>query len=516
MKNKTNYILTFLFLSLSLCAQNTIKYQVFNGAYVNRYFAPMINTQDGGYYLHCAYGDSPLNINNTLIIKTDSNFMPLWRKKFASFLNNKRVLTFLDGTSLLFGRAGCQTNQLPNGQSNWFCPQFKLQKFSDLGETVWTKTISTTNGSISPFDTFMKDINAIKIGGKIGGPTLYNPVIMNFDLDGNFIQGSYINGLNGTIYSMCKEENTGNYYALISDYICKFNQDDSLLWIKKINSPIYFYYDDTTVNADIKVLNNGDIVLSFNDYNSVLVLRISSDGNIIWSKRVDNSSGIVFGGIKELNSGEMILSYTAANRNYVIKISSTGNYIWSKDYKSSSSTSELYEKNSNEWYFATFGYNLNAINHHQPSIFSTDNSGSSTCIGVDVNKTITEGNITLTVPLIMANQIIISSVQTTTDGPSQLFSLENQTATTDCGFLNNNDFQINNLLIYPNPNSGNFTVKSNVIIEKVEVLTLLGQYIYEINPNLMDFSVSLKETGIYLVKLHTIFGAKMVKVVVTK
>ena len=239
MKNKTNYILTFLFLGLSLSAQNTIKYQVFDGSYENQNFAPIIKTHDGGHLLHCAYGDDTSNINNTLLIKTDSNFKPLWRKKCLSFLNNKRVLTFPDGTSLLFGRSGCWEIFNPKIGYQWTCGEFKLHKFNDLGETVWTKYISTTNENVLPFDIFMKDSNTMKIGGKISSPFVgYNPVIMNFDLDGNFIQGSYIKGLQGTIYSMCKEEKTGNYYALIADYMCKFNQDDCLLWIKKRNSPI--------------------------------------------------------------------------------------------------------------------------------------------------------------------------------------------------------------------------------------------------------------------------------------
>lgn len=526
MKNNIKYIFIFLLLSLVSLAQSTTKYPVFNDSYViNNSFAPITDTDDGGHLLQYSFNYFGGRDQSTMLIKTDGDFVPIWRKNFTTYLNGKRILSLSNGTSILFARCGCWNVEQPNGQMQWYCPQFKLHKFNDQGETIWSKTISGSTGSayITPYDAFLKDANTIKIGGR-KTPYTQNPVIMNFDLDGNFIAGTILQGLWGTVYSMSKE-NTGNYYALVSNYICKFNQDDALIWIKEINianAPIYINDNYSDVNCATKILNNGDLLVAcksqFNGITAseVLLIRVSPQGNLIWSKKVNGSSGHTIGGITALASGEIAFSIVDAHLNYVLKITPNGDLIWVKGYRNSSSTSELYEKNSNEWYFAVFGYNINNIDYHQPTVFTTDNSGNSSCDGFDANKTMSDESITLTIPQTTISQIPLASLQSTPDTTTNLILLENQFSSTECSPLSIPEFSNSDILLYPNPNTGDFIIKSNSLIEKVEIFTVLGQKISEIKTAQIEFPVTLKDSGIYIVRMETTYGSKVIKVIVTK
>ncbi|GEC77664.1 T9SS type A sorting domain-containing protein [Flavobacterium aquatile] len=533
MKNTSIFFhLTVLFLSLISSAQVTRKYNVFNDFVSNADFAPIIDTYDGGHLLQYSYDSSNGRDDSTVLIKTDANFAPIWKKSFGGYLNNKRVLTFPDGSSVLFARAGCFYAQLSPSPSSvkWYCPRFVLHKLNDQGQTIWSKEIGSVanNDFITPFDAFLKNANTIKIGGRKGPPTQFPvPVIMNFDLDGNLLNGTILQGLGGTVYSMSKEESTGNYFALIWNQICKFNQNDILLWAREIQFQSTSTFLADSVNApNTKILSNGDLlvscILEYANNFGRLLLRIDTNGNLVWAKKIACD---YIGGIKELASGEIVVSiidqtyYTDNVRlNYVLKITANGNLIWAKGYRNSTSASELYEKNANEWYFAVNGFDQNWINidNDQPTIFSTDSSGNSACNGFDANITMTNENITLSVPTIAITQTPLLTPQSIPDTTTYLITLANLTSTTECLPLAISDFNSNDTYLYPNPSNGNFTIKSNSLVEKVEIFTLLGQKINEIMPLQLEFSTSIEHSGIYIVRIQTTYGNKMVKVIVTK
>ena len=311
-KNIILYHLTLLFLSLVSSAQDTRKYNTFNSFVHNASFAPIIDTYDGGHLLQYSYNYSGNRDDSTVLIKTDGNFVPIWRKTFATYLNDKRVLTFPDGTSIFFARTSCWNVQNTHGQYSWYCPRFILHKLNDQGQTIWSKGIgSTTNNDyITPYDAFLKNATTIKIGGR-KGPQTQNPVIMNFDLNGNLLNGTILQGLWGTIYSMSKEESTGNYYALISSNLCKFDQNDTLLWAREIKfQNVVTYFPDYATNPNTITLSNGDLLVScqlsyVNSSFGNLLLRIDTNGNLVWAKKIICDS---IGGIKELASGEIVIS----------------------------------------------------------------------------------------------------------------------------------------------------------------------------------------------------------------
>ena len=71
-----------------------------------------------------------------------------------------------------------------------------------------------------------------------------------------------------------------------------------------------------------------------------------------------------------------------------------------------------------------------------------------------------------------------------------------------------------NVLIVPNPTSGVFTIQSDVIISKIEIVNLLGEKIYEapINAARSLIDLSPHPQGIYFIHLTTSKGMAVKKI----
>jgi len=532
MKLKANLTLAILFVYGLLLGQTT-KYPVFNN---NPYligsttFAPIISTSDSGHILSFTWsvgvGNNP--DDSTLLIKTDNDFVPVWRKFFTAHLYGKRILSYPDGSLLFFSRTGCFDLELPSGQTEWYCPRFNLYKLDSDGESVWSKKIVQ---NLTPFDAFQIDSNTIKIGGKqrVSNSTVHpvtttdKPVIMNFDSDGNFINGKIFEGLfSGGIYSMAKTQDTGEYYAMISNfgYIAKFSADDTILWIKKIllDNSGSFTYDDG--NYSTQILDNGDLMVGCRLLSMYTISRISPDGNLIWSKKIEASYGSTFGGITELSSGDLVVThvsgYATQRMSNATKIDAAGNQLWSKSFWPATSVSPAYEKGPNELYFGIRGYSTNDVSNVEPAVFVTDASGNSMCDGQDADILFLDANVTLNAVTSTITYTAMPMLQTMPEPPSLLVSLENQTSTTECQLLDTPDFVKQELQIFPNPNSGSYTIKADVNILKIEVFSILGQKIFGVNPNQSEWSFSQQNQGIYLARIETENGTKVMKIVVTE
>lgn len=65
------------------------------------------------------------------------------------------------------------------------------------------------------------------------------------------------------------------------------------------------------------------------------------------------------------------------------------------------------------------------------------------------------------------------------------------------------EIKSSSITVYPNPTSDNFIIKSNKIIEKVEVFNSVGKLILSVSPNAIGFSMDLDkyEKGIYFIRI---------------
>ena len=516
---KTNLLLTILLFSAISNGQTfTRKYPVTQDTqpYTLGSCAPIIQTADGGHILNYSYGypgihGGPLYSE---IIKTDAAFLPLWKKEIGGS-NGIKTLGFSDGSSIFF-----------ENSFSFYLFSFSLEKFDSNGQTLWRKSdFAVDPYKISIQDALVKNTNTIKLAGiqeYNSGSSGYNsqPVLMDFDTNGNYIQGISLSIPSvpyGGIESMC-QETSGDYYVVIknlaSRYVAKFSASNAIIWCKKLNLNNGDFYTITTSVA----LNNGDLLIggNYNNYSvgflTFALVRITTDGNLVWSKTI-NDLRTSISSFKELSANEIMATGTISPdfipRSVIMKIDGNGNPVWAKKYSNAFSISELYPKSSNDWYYAAFSYSITEIS--SPFIFNTQNDGMATCNAEDVSFNFIDNPTSLSTVSLTTNPLTLLTPTTITTGQSVTQIYED-----DCIPLlsNSNIIKINDCKIFPNPSNGEVNVLSNGIMHKITVNTILGQRVKEFYPNGTESNFIIQSNGIYLITIETEIGIQRFKIII--
>jgi len=493
--------------------------------------APIVRTQDGGYLLHYGYTarvSGYIYESSSHIVKTDDTFVPLWRKALPGW-NGKKTLAFNDGSFILFSNTSNTYNQYyPYYDRN---SRFRIEKISADGQNIWAKVNQEPfEETIGISDGFIKNTSTVKFAGsRATTSTLAHPLLMDFDLNGNFLQGFTLEGQelpNGTIESISNDE-FGNYYVLISrdyhinailthkKYVAKLSDSNTILWCKRIDFTNSNYKSDKSYSESIVILGNGDLMIGSkiiqSNLNSSHLTRISSNGDLIWSKSINNVATQV-NSLKEISQNEIIGSgltdYSIDGRNLIFKIDGEGNLIWSKKYGKSFAISQLYQKDPNDWYFAAH-YRSNDRRLNQPILFNVDSNGNSECIEENAVLNLTTAPVVLTSIQLTSTPIILATTDYTP------FQKGDQSFFNECTTLSTTEFkdegQIN---IFPNPSNGLINVVSKNNINKLMVYNFIGQEIKKIQPNEYNFSFIIENPGIYVIKIETEVGNKIFKVIV--
>lgn len=461
--------------------------------------APIVQTSDSGYLLNYSYGAANWDVAGpkySEIVKTDSSFVPLWKKELTG-INGKRTFTYNDGSSIIYSSGGGGVI---------------LEKINQNGQTIWLKKYARNYpNKIEINDAILVNGN-IKLAGTsmivngFGNWTVFSGLLMDIDTSGNIIHADSLVFSNGnSLINVINSDAQGNYYILAGSYITKINSNNTVAWSILFNNiPLSL--------SNVAVLNNGDLLLSGSSYNSTLgssalfLTRLNSNGGMIWSKNlnyISSASGIW----QTSNTNSIFLSgsyrafYGDPLKEFILNIDENGNPIWMKSYQPGFAMSQAFQKKTNEWYFVSY--------KSAPSIFNTDSLGNSTCPFSSVTPTFDNFPLGTTAFSIVMYPITFSSVTTTS------IPISNQPYIDDCinvASINNNEF-INQTTIYPNPSNGVINVKSTSIINEVTISNILGEEVYHASPNSLDYSIQI-EPGVYVVTLRSGQTVKKEKVLV--
>ena len=69
------------------------------------------------------------------------------------------------------------------------------------------------------------------------------------------------------------------------------------------------------------------------------------------------------------------------------------------------------------------------------------------------------------------------------------------------------------IMVYPNPVSYTLSIESKIPLEKVEIYSILGQKVKEINSNFKSISTSNLSSGVYIVRIHSENGFTSKKII---
>jgi hypothetical protein len=245
-----------------------------------------VQTADKGYIF--SYNPWSPNIHNAYpiddyIIKTDSNFVPQWRKHYTC-----QAVPLPTGGIMIYYNNG--TYDVNGFQTT------HIQKITASGALVWARSINADiriNGGV----TYGNKVRFI--GGKLATAGMYpqqyttsDPYTIEMDTAGNVLSQQQFAGNGSAEFARIETDAQGNFYLLggfNSLVLAKFNSSFGLLWSKAYSSS-----SDPLFLKDIDVLPNGRIIatgLSKGSwgYGPVMgtLLKFDQQGNILAQKFVE-------------------------------------------------------------------------------------------------------------------------------------------------------------------------------------------------------------------------------------
>lgn len=358
---------------------------------------------------------------------------------------------------------------------------------------------------------------AIQNDGKIiigGNFTSYNGITINRiarlnangTLDASFNPGT---GANDVVYTISIQGdgkiiiggNFGSYNGIVKQVLARINTDGTL--DNTFYNPQY-YITGTILSTLIQ--NDGKIIIggSFHSVNQITryrIARLNSDGTL------DSSFGSIFttndsyvSTISIQSDGKIIAAgkLNSICKN-IIRINSNGSI--DNSFNTGTGTNEDINSTSIQSDGKIIiGGNFTSYNGTASNYIARLNADGS--LDTSFNVGIGTNNGIKTTSIQSDGKIIIGGIFNSYNG-----TVRNRIARINGGtLLSNSNFEKDDIVIYPNPSKGVFTINLNDSFEgkQIEVYSIFGQKIYTgiITSNDTTLDISSEPTGVYLYKIY--------------
>ncbi|GAB4289171.1 MAG: hypothetical protein Kow0068_14780 [Marinilabiliales bacterium] len=414
-------------------------------------------TPDSNYILCGSLMDSSYT-NSIALLKIDSQGNIIWNKRFQSNINEtaNNITINTDGSYTLCG-AGNVSNMY----------YFTIIRIDSFGNLIWTKNYERPFSYSDNTDILSLDNNSNIVTVKYDTTIL----VLNIDQWGSIIWSNtysyndiYINSISKTF-----DNNIIILGGRYNDILFKINTNGDIIWAKKYNSLNQYgvYYSSITNTSDSCSVFTSTHFIPMIDSMNISIIKIDNNGDTLWTRKYGNTDYYIGGEIhkiaEDFDSGYILMGkYTDVNRyGYILKTNHTG-------YSNC--------------------YNL-------PTDFSIENIvvQKNTISLVEYNTTYTQyiNNI------IPYNQYLLDSL---------ICFYSN---------INTNSFNNKQITVFPNPSSKEINIICKNM-QEIELINENGQLIeqYNVNSDKFVINVANRNKGIYFVKVETINGNVIEKIVV--
>lgn len=450
----------------------------FQKAYSGYFGRTILQTSDSGYVFISRLSDSLTSAKDiTYLVKTNQFGDTIWTKTYSTTLNNVvcNIVQTADGG---FAFAGYSAGYSTAGITyySW------LVRTNSFGDTLWTKKYVSIN------ETFARSMQQTSDGGFImAGSAIVSSnedyLLMKTDSLGN-LQWSRKYGA----YSMDRPSNVievaGSGYIIsgLSQsfgggdeiYIVKTDLNGNLIWSKT-----YGGASDDLPFCTINAHNNQYVVLSltrsFNGLNEdFYLLKIDSSGNLVWSKVYDVGLYDSPSYITSTNDNGYIITGTTIGGSYTMKVNSIGDTVWAKNIDISTSYGNCLTKTFDNGYaFLSYRYNTPLFGN---CIIKTDSLATSctqTFIPVNIISHTTSSSIATTTTSLIS--FSVSSIPMLINSRGKVTTICNPIG------VNEQSEKHNFIKIYPNPNNGSFSIEMSDSISEnnFELFNIFGQKVLE-------------------------------------
>lgn len=471
------------------------------------------------------------------IVKYNPSGTALWARSVGGLSDDKGkgisvdlagnllVTGFFKSTSITFG-----TFTVINAGNN----DVFIAKYDASGNALWANGFGGT-GDDGTYSVSTDDANNVFVAGyfrsptiAIGSTTLTNAstnqdvLVAKFDISGNAI---WAKSAGGSLHDwgqsvICDETGnviiTGNYYSTsitfgsttlanagtVDLFIVKYDNAGNVLWAKKYGGAAgdYGYGVSTDLNNNVLVtgifasstITFGTTTLTNAGLYDMYIAKFDSLGNNIWANGAGGAS--YDWGFRVAND--------ASGNSYII-----GSYMSSTITLGSTTLTNVGSTSVTDVFFTKIDPSGNFIWAKSAGSTSNDN-GNGICLDPS-------GNILITGDF-GTPSITFGATTLTSLGGADVFLTKLDFAT---GLVGDSELK-NNILIYPNPTNGIFSVDWNQDISGIEIYTILGKKIYSAAPldhsNQLIINLSEQPSGIYFVNLFSAKGNTIKKLSINK
>ena len=289
-------------------------------------------------------------------------------------------------------------------------------------------------------------------------------------------------------------------------YLVKTDANGNLQWSKTYGTT---QPDERAFGHCLEATSDGGYILAGQGDNGapssrgIFLMKITSSGSMSWAKYYDGKFGH---GVKPTPDGGFVISGGSVNGALLIKTNSGGNIIWTKEY---TSVGSQWVELANDG-----GYVTGGSGNGSPTdiyIVKTDSMGNSGC-----NETTPVINVTAA-PFIEINPPTQVTVGGKTVSYPFLFK-RGGTANTFCSTVDINENENeNDVLIFPNPSLGKFTVQAKLNSE-ISVYNLYGEKILSEKINTEQTQIGLRNhsNGIYFLQISSAEKTQTIKIILQK
>jgi len=497
-------LLFFMFISFCLAKSQAV-FQKTYGKVPQDYAYAMQKTFDGGCIISGvtnSYGG-----NDCLyLLKTDAQGDTLWVRGYNTngIIYGNSIQQTTDSGYVVAGNNGIlKTDAL--GRIIWGFTYtgvqfYSVQQTSDSGYII-SGTVGSS-GSSNGIDVYLLKLNTngIKLWSKkLGGAADDVSTCIRQTSDGGYVSLGCTNSFGA-----------GN----TDIYLVKTNSNGDTLWTKTYGGPGSDGGTNSRQNLEI-TSDNGFIIGSFSNSFGVngtdaYLIKTNATGDTLWTKTYGGTGSEVIYNVNQAHDGGYIFtgytnSFGAGNNDvYVVKTNALGDTLWTRAFGGiNNDLGQSVVEASDKGYLIAGYTNSFGSGNNDVLLIKTDSLGNSSCNQFNTSSIIS--STPTKVGQTVTGKIFITLNMGSLNPTSKRGGLiKNACALNEIQSFEKQNFSLN---VFPNPNSGVFTLSLNEKYFgkiKININTILGETIYNAtqeNNTVVD--LTNMPNGIYFLKAET-------------